>query len=42
LAVAALTRQHAVKRDIGWESRFLPTPPAFDAPVRGLPDGILL
>ena len=25
----------AVKPDIGLESRFLPTPPAFDAPVRG-------
>jgi len=24
-----------VKPDIGSESRFLPTPPAFDAPVRG-------
>jgi len=23
--------QHAVKPDIGYESRFLPTPPAFDA-----------
>jgi len=30
--------QHAVKPpDIGSESRFLPTPPAFDAPVRELP-----
>jgi len=27
--------QHAVKPYIGSESRFLPTPPAFDAPVRG-------
>ena len=27
--------QHALKPDIGSESRFLPTPPAFDAPVRG-------
>jgi len=27
--------QHAVKPDIGSESRFLPTPPTFDAPVRG-------
>ena len=26
---------------IGSESRFLPTPPAFDAPVRGVPVGIL-
>jgi len=26
---------YAVKPDIGSESRFLPTPPAFDAPVRG-------
>ena len=33
LPVAALTQ--AVKPDIGSESRFLPTPPAFDAPVRG-------
>ena len=32
--VAALI---AVKPDIGSESRFLPTPPAFDAPVRGFP-----
>ena len=31
--VAALTQ--AVKPDIGSESRFLPTPPALDAPVRG-------
>jgi len=31
----ALTQ--AVKPDIGSESRFLPTPPAFDAPVRGFP-----
>jgi len=28
-------RWNAVKPDIGSESRFLPTPPAFDAPVRG-------
>jgi len=34
LSVAALTQ--AVKPDIGSESRFLPTPPAFDAPVRGV------
>jgi len=33
LPVAALTQ--AVKPDIGSESRFLPTLPAFDAPVRG-------
>ena len=33
LPVAALTQ--AVKPDIGSESRFLPTPPAFDAPIRG-------
>jgi len=26
-----------VKPDIGSESRFLPTPPAFKAPVRGFP-----
>ena len=32
LSVAALTQ--AVKPDIGSESRFLPTLPAFDAPVR--------
>ena len=33
-----LQRQHqAVKPDVGSESRFLPTPPAFDAPVRGFP-----
>jgi len=31
-----------VKPDIGSESRFLPTPPALDAPVRGgVPVGIL-
>jgi len=42
LPVAALTQ--AVKPDIGLESRFLPTPLAFDAPVReeGVPVGILL
>jgi len=28
---------YAAKRDIRPESRFLPTPPAFDAPVRGFP-----
>ena len=39
LPVAALTQ--AVKPDIGSESRFLPTPPAFDAPVRGVPVGVL-
>ena len=33
LPVAALTQ--AVKPDIGSESRFLPTSPAFDAPVMG-------
>ena len=31
--VAALAQ--AVKRDIGSESRFLPTTPAFDTPFRG-------
>ena len=40
LPVAALTQ--AVKPDIGSKSRFLPTPPAFDAAVRGVPVGILL
>ena len=34
LPVAALTQ--AVKPDIGSETRFLLTPPAFDAPVRGV------
>ena len=29
--------QHAMKPDIGRELRFLPTPPAFDAPLRGFP-----
>ena len=38
--VAALTQ--AVKPDIGSESRFLPTPPEFDAPIRIVPIGILL
>jgi len=33
--VAALTQ--AVKPNIGSESRFRPTPPVFDAPVRGFP-----
>ena len=32
-SVAALAQ--AVKRDIGSESRFLPTTPAFDTPFRG-------
>ena len=32
-SIAALTQ--AVKPDIGSESRFLPTPPEFDVPVRG-------
>jgi len=31
-----------VKPDIGSESRFLPTPPAQDAAIRGVPVGILL
>jgi len=31
---------HAEKPDTRPESRFLPTPPAFDAPVRGVPVGI--
>ena len=35
LPVAALTQ--AVNPDIGSESRFLPTKPAFDAPVKGFP-----
>ena len=39
LPVAALTQ--AIKPD-GSESRFMPTLPAFDAPVRGVPVGILL
>jgi len=29
--------QHAMKPDIGSESRFVPTPPAFDTPIRGVP-----
>ena len=33
--------QHAVKPDIGSESRFLSTPPAFDAPVKRVPVVIL-
>jgi len=32
----------ALKPDIGSELRFLPTPPAFNAPVRGVSVGILL
>jgi len=31
-----------VKPNIGSESRFLPTPPAFDAAVRGIPVRVLL
>ena len=31
---------YAAKPDIRPESRILPTPPAFDAPVRGVPVGI--
>jgi len=34
--------QHAVKPDIGPESRFLPTPPAFDTLVRGSPSHIAI
>jgi len=41
VAVAAIT-QAVKKTDIGSESRFLPTPPALDAPVRGVPVRILL
>jgi len=33
--------QHAMEQDIGSESRFMPIPLAFDAPVRGVPVGIL-
>jgi len=33
--------QHAMEPDIGSESRFLPTQPAFNAPVRGILVGIL-
>jgi len=40
LPVAALTR--AVEPDIGSETRFLLTPPAFDTPIRGVPVGVLL
>jgi len=38
LPVSALTQ--ALKLDIGSESWFLPTPPAFDAAVRGVPVGV--
>jgi len=31
--IAHRRQQQAVKPDTGSESRFLPTPPAFDAPV---------
>ena len=34
--------QHAMKPDLGSKSRFLPTPPAFDAPVKEFPVGVLL
>jgi len=40
LPVAALTQ--AVRPDVSLESLFLPTPHAFDAPIRGVPVGILL
>ena len=33
--------QYAMEPDIDSESQFLPTPPAFDTPVRGVPVGIL-
>jgi len=31
---------YAAKPDVRPKSRFLPTPPAFDAPVRGVPVGM--
>jgi len=37
--IAAL--QHVVKPDSGSESPFLSTPPAFDAPIRRVPIGIV-
>ena len=39
---AEIPLTQAVKAAIGSESRFLSTPPAFDAPVRGVPVKILL
>jgi len=41
LACCSVNLTQAVKRDIGPESRFLPTPPALDAPVREVSVGIL-
>jgi len=32
--------QHAMKPDIGWESRFMPTPPALGALVKRVPVGM--
>jgi len=37
LSIRCRRTSRAVKPDIGSESRFLPTPPALDAPFRGFP-----
>jgi len=41
ITLGGRTVDNAMKPDIGQEARVLPTPPAFDVPVRRVPVGIL-